>query len=143
MIAKPITAEDIAAFVPSMDNREELERLAGMDAHCAIANTVAASCHTFCGHAHGVPIFMGGVRSLGDYGGVWMLGNPGIAQAKKFYLRETRAQVAHMLTMFRALITTVDASYPRSLRWLAWLGFTIGHPLQRDGRTVHLVEKRR
>jgi len=143
MRVEPITRAHVEAFVPTMENRDELERLTGRDAVTYIAEAAEQSAYTFAGVTADGPIFIGGVRGVPHhtYGAVWMLGGPRIDRAKKFYLRATRAQVDHMLTMFDRLFTSVDARYPKSLRWLRWLGFTVGIPLVKaDGRTVHIVE---
>jgi hypothetical protein len=34
----------------------------------------------------------------------------------------------------------VSVDYPRSLRWLAWLGFQIGEAVEMNGRLVRPVE---
>ena len=70
-----------------------------------------------------------------------MLGAPGIAKARKFYLRETRRQVGLMLEMFVCLRTAVAAEYTKSLRWLRWLGFALGQPVEMAGRTLVPVER--
>jgi|GEM_PF-6255548 len=136
MMVVPITRAIVAEFVPTMANREELETLTGMDAVGAIIDAAERSAHTFAGVTMDGPAFLGGVAD----GRVWMLANPTVARHRKFYLRATREQVTIMRGMFPRLHCWVAATYPKSLRWLEWLGFTVGPGCNVDGRVVHLAE---
>lgn len=139
---EPVTPGLLSAFMAAMADgeRAELEQIGGAR---LLGNAVAQSVHTFAGVVDGVPAFVGGVipDDSHEVGQVWMLGTPQIDKAKKFYLRETRRQVALMAQMFVCLRTAVAAEYTKSLRWLAWLGFTLGEPIERAGRTLIPVER--
>ena len=132
----PITPAIVSEFVPTMTNRDELETLTGTDATTAILNAAERSAHTFAGVTMDGPAFLGGVVD----GAVWMVANDRVARHRKFYLRATRDQVTIMRGMFPRLHCWVSAAYPKSLRWLDWLGFTVGPECQVDGRVVHLAE---
>jgi hypothetical protein len=138
----PVTPDVLSAFLAVMGEAEraDLESIGGMP---ALQRAVALSVHTFAGIVDGKPAFVGGVIPDEDHvvGKVWMLGAPGIAKARKFYLRETRRQVALMLEMFVCLRTAVAAEYTKSLRWLRWLGFALGQPVKMAGRTLVPVER--
>lgn len=136
-----ITPAIIAAFVPAMGEAEraDLESIGG---EAALRNAAALSVHTFAGLIDDVPAFIGGVIAADDCttGRVWMVATPAVAAAKKFYLRETKRQTGIMLKMFDTLETAVSVDYPRSLRWLAWLGFHVSEPVELRGRMVCQVE---
>ena len=136
-----VTPEIIADFLPAMGDveRADLERIGGAK---VLQNAVALSVHSFAGVVDGVPAFVGGVVQADDAvtGRVWMMATPAVDRAKKFYLRETRRQVGLMLEMFDRLETKVAVEYPRSLRWLEWLGFKIGEAVEMNGRLVRPVE---
>ena len=136
-----VTPKIIADFLPAMGDAEraDLERIGGA---AVLRNAVALSVHSFAGVVDGVPAFVGGVVQADDAvtGRVWMMATPAVDRAKKFYLRETRRQVGLMLDMFDRLETKVAVDYPRSLRWLAWLGFKIGEAVEMNGRLVRPVE---
>ena len=136
-----VTPEIIADFLPAMGDAEraDLERIGGAS---VLQNAVALSVHSFAGVVDGVPAFVGGVVAADDAetGRVWMMATPAVDRAKKFYLRETRRQVGLMLEMFDRLETKVAVEYPRSLRWLEWLGFKIGEAVEMNGRLVRPVE---
>lgn len=136
----PVTPEVLSAFLAVMSDAEraDLESVGGL---AMLKRTAAKSEHTFAGIVDGVPAFVGGVIGSGEVGNVWMLGAPGIARAKKFYLRETRRQVALMLELFVCLQTMVAAEYTKSLRWLEWLGFAKGAPVEIAGRMLVPVER--
>ena len=137
--SEPITRDIIEAFLFLMDEVSfaDLTEVSGGDPLAHIVNVAARSVHTYAGMIDGAPAFIGGV--LGD-GQVWMLGNPLIAKCRKFYLRETRRQRDIMAGLFPVLRTQVDVNYPRSLRWLEWLGFAIGEPVSFGIRVVRPVE---
>lgn len=103
---QPITPAIAERFVALYDEvaRDELEALSGVGAVAAINRAAERSVYTFAGLKDGEPLFLGGVNSEGQ---VWMLGGPGIAGAKKFYLRETRRQTEIMQAMFPRLWTCV------------------------------------
>jgi hypothetical protein len=140
--AVAITPAILTEFVAAMGEAEraDLERVGG---EVMLRHAVGLSVHTFAGIVDGVPAFIGGVIPDDDciVGKVWMLGAPGIAKARKFYLRETRHQVGLMLQMFVCLRTMVAAEYTKSLRWLRWLGFALGEPVEQAGRTLIPVER--
>lgn len=138
---RAVTPEIIADFLPAMGDAEraDLERIGGAK---VLQNAVALSVHSFAGVVDGVPAFVGGVVQADDAvtGRVWMMATPAVDRAKKFYLRETRRQVDLMMQMFDRLETKVAVDYPRSLRWLEWLGFKIGETIEMNGRLVRPVE---
>ena len=139
---EPVTAGLLSAFLAAMGEAEraDLERVGGRQ---VLDNAVALSVHTFAGVVDGVPAFVGGVIPDDECvtGKVWMLATPQAERAKKFYLRETRRQVGLMLQMFVCLRTMVAAEYTKSLRWLRWLGFALGEPVERAGRILIPVER--
>jgi hypothetical protein len=55
-----------------------------------------------------------------------MVAQPGLARHPKRLLRESRAQLVVMRRLYPVLENFVSCDYPKSLRWLAWLGFTVG-----------------
>lgn len=136
----PVTPDALSAFLAVMGEAEraDLETVGGV---AMLEQAAGASVHTFAGIVDGKPVFVGGVIAEDEVGRVWMLGAPGIAKAKKFYLRETRRQVALMLELFVCLRTGVAAEYTKSLRWLRWLGFVAGRPVTYGGREVIPMER--
>lgn len=139
---EPITPGILTDFLAAMGDAEraDLERVGG---RLVLDHAVSQSVHTFAGVVDGVPAFVGGVIPDDDdvVGKVWMVATPQVELAKKFYLRETRRQVGLMLQMFVCLKTMVAAEYTKSLRWLRWLGFALGQPVERAGRVVIPVER--
>ncbi len=114
-------------------------REATMEPETVVASVLGLSRYTY--HAScASPLFMGGLMHGGN---VWMIATPAVAQHRKFYLRETQRQRDEMLARAPVLSTWVDVRYPRSLRWLEWLGFTIGEPMRLGGATVRHVELKR
>lgn len=63
------------------------------------------------------------------YGVPWLVGTRHLAAHPKRFLRETRAQVAEWRTRYTVMSNMVDARYAPAIRWLRWLGFSIGAPV--------------
>jgi len=139
---EPVTPGLLSAFIAAMDG-DERAKLEAIGGRTLLDGAVAQSVHTFAGVVDGVPAFVGGVipDDSHEVGKVWMMATPQVDRAKKFYLRETRRQVGLMLEMFLCLRTMVEQSYPKSLRWLRWLGFALGEPVEYAGRVLIPVER--
>lgn len=136
---EPVSAEIIEAFVPLMEDEDRAEL--GDDPIGLVRRVWLGSVHSFAGIINGTPAFIGGVNARGC---VWMISNPLVAKAKKFYLRATRAETTFMQSIYPTLWTWVDSRYTRSLRWLAWLGFDVGAgvPVPGTANILHRVERR-
>ena len=132
-----ITPWAIATLAQRMDPADRA-RFDG-DAAATIRQAAAGCVHSFAGIIDNLPAFVGGLMADGR---VWMVSTPDVAKARKFYLRATRAETERMQTISPVLWTYVDARYPRSLRWLAWLGFSVGEPVEILGTTARKVERR-
>ena len=132
-----ITPWAIAALVDRMD-LADVARFDG-DADATIRQAAAGCVHSFAGIIDNLPAFIGGLMADGR---VWMVSTPDVAKARKFYLRTTRAETERMQAISPVLWTYVDTRYPRSLRWLAWLGFSIGDAVEILGTTARKVERR-
>jgi len=65
---------------------------------------------------------------LGSDGAPWLFTAPSIERAKIAFLRETRREINEMLVIHGRLRCYVLASYTRSIRFFAALGFTFGPP---------------
>ena len=65
---------------------------------------------------------------LGGHGVPWLLTGPACERHKRYFLLESRRQVARMLAEASPLINYVHADYARAVRWLEWLGFTLDAP---------------
>lgn len=91
----------------------------------ALQQAARVSARMWCGEADGVPLFLAGVY---EHGQAWMIGTPGIARHRKFYLRATRQMADEMQALFPVLRVMVGEHVPRSIRWLRWLGFDVGPP---------------
>jgi hypothetical protein len=58
----------------------------------------------------------------------WLFTAPPVERAPLAFFKETRGQVMRMLVTRRELVTDVLATYQRSLRFFAMMGFAIGEP---------------
>ena len=130
----PGTEDHARAIVPLMSefDRGELEALAGDPVQCMI-NVVRQSIICRCALIEDQPAFLGGGSTDGL---VWMISTPAVAKARKFYLRTTRFVADEMQALLPVMRTQIDVRYCRSLRWVQWLGFSVGDPVQVMGRWV-------
>lgn len=65
---------------------------------------------------------------MGGSGYVWMLATPLIEQHQILFLRRCRPVVKRMMSNFTYLHNYVDERNTSAIRWLQWLGFTMGEP---------------
>lgn len=141
MIPQPTTRNatpsDATPFVAAMSDFDRGNlATAFADPAAAVEMCIARSAHTFYAEAE-TPLFLGGMF---PGGAVWMISTPAVAQHRKFYLRETRRQRDIMTAMAPRLHCSVDVRYPKSLRWLEWLGFTVGDMDDLGGVAVRKAE---
>ena len=59
----------------------------------------------------------------------WLLTTELILAHQHSFLRRSRESVPAMLALFPRLADMVDARNTVSIRWLRWMGFTIGEPV--------------
>lgn len=57
---------------------------------------------------------------------VWALSGPGVEKHKKAFLRTSRAVLAQLLERSEVLWNFVDVRYAAALRWVKWMGFSVG-----------------
>jgi hypothetical protein len=128
---RPATVEDALALVLRQADREEVEALTGRDAREALVESDVRSAAAWAGLANGelvcrfgvVPVSLVGVTGI-----PWLLGSDAVTRYGRPFLRRNRAYLREMLREFPVLRNVVDARNTVSIRWLEWLGFTLGTP---------------
>ncbi|MUG90143.1 hypothetical protein [Bombella sp. ESL0385] len=76
----------------------------------------------------GQPVALFGVAPKLGIGIPWLVGTDAINLHQKTFLKETRFWVRQWQRNYPLLMNHVDASYSGAIRWLSWLGFSIGTP---------------
>ena len=128
---RPATVEDALALVLRQADREEVEALTGRDAREALVESVVRSAAAWAGLANGELVCLFGVvpvSLVGVTGIPWLLGSDAVTRYGRPFLRRNRAYLREMLREFPVLRKVVDARNTVSIRWLEWLGFTLGTP---------------
>lgn len=125
---RPATMADARTLVLRRADREEIDALTGGDPQEALAESVARSSSAWAGLADGTLVCLFGVVPAGVTGIPWLLGSEAVAAYGRPFLRRNRAYVRAMLAEFPVLTNVVDARNAVSIRWLRWLGFTLGTP---------------
>ena len=98
--------------------------------------------------SEGRVICMFGVGSdgfLSDRGSPWLLGSDLVEAHWRLFVRLSRKYLAAILELYPNLANAVDARATTTVRWLEWLGFTVGDPTLpgRDGNMFRVFEMRR
>ena len=128
---RPATVEDALALVLRQADREEVEALTGRDAREALVESVVRSAAAWAGLANGELLCLFGVvpvSLVGVTGIPWLLGSDAVTRYGRPFLRRNRVYLREMLREFPVLRNVVDARNTVSIRWLEWLGFTLGTP---------------
>ncbi len=125
-VATPAHVLALARHLRDAD-RAEIWAAAGVEPAEALDRSLAASPLAWTALMDGTPACMFGVGKGGpDWGRPWMLGTDLVERHASAFLRRCHGRVAAMQDSYPLLINHVDARNATSLRWLGWLGFTIG-----------------
>lgn len=79
----------------------------------------------------GRPEAIGGLCTLSLVSGPgvpWMVGSDRLTERARWFLRQSRRQVARMLALYGSLVNFVDARNAASIRYLRHLGFALDAP---------------
>ena len=141
----PATEDDARELAPLLRAEDQAEVLAlGVEPVPALLNGVVTAREAWTWRDDGRIICMAGVSPLsliGQTGVPWLLGSPLVVQHRRAFMVETRRMVAHWLTLFPVLRNAVDARYDAAIRWLRWLGFTVGEPFPLAKGMFRIVHK--
>lgn len=112
------------------DDRAEIEA-AGFDPRKGLRRMYRSSYRVRTVLVDGEIAAMGGLGGmlLADEGYPWLMTTAAVERHPLAYVRCAQAEVAAALALKRILIGQVMASYARSVRFLALLGFTLDEPL--------------
>jgi RimJ/RimL family protein N-acetyltransferase len=139
---RPATAADALALVLRRADREEVEALTGRDPHEALVASVERSAAAWAGLADGELVCLFGIVPMtlvGVTGIPWLLGAESVTRYGRPFLRRNRAWLREMLREFPVLRNVVDARNTVSIRWLEWLGFTLGAPQPMGARGLPFI----
>lgn len=129
----PAALDDARELAPLLRAEDRAEVLAlGCEPVDGLLQSLTASREAWTWRDEGRIICIGGVAPLsliGQTGVPWLLGSDLVPVHRRAFMLETRRMVARWLGMFSVLWNVVDARYAEAIRWLRWLGFTLGEPL--------------
>lgn len=128
----PATEDDARELAPLLraEDRDEVLAL-GLDPVDGLLHSVVGAREAWTYRADGRIVCMAGVAPLsliGATGVPWLLGSDLVLAHRRAFMVETRRTIGRWLTLFPMLRNVVDARYAAAIRWLGWLGFTIGEP---------------
>lgn len=123
---------DAAVFSTRLREADHAEITAlGLEPEPALDYCIRNAVWARAAFVNALPAALWGVGAetlAGQTGVVWAMTTPLIEQHKRRFMAESRCFVDFALTIFPHLESWTDARYTRALRWLRWLGFTIGEP---------------
>ncbi len=106
---------------------DEMQACAGATIEQALELGLAKSLRAFVIEADGKPLAAVGdtLHAIG-VGVPWMVTTNHIAKHRRVFLSDSRRVLADMQRRHGLLFNYVDVRNKDAIRWLAWLGFTIG-----------------
>lgn len=139
---------DAVATRAREDDVRELWAVAHVTPAQAIRQGLALSGEARAALFDGVPACVFGVSTLPEFPGYavpWMIGTSVLEQHQTAFLRRCRPVVQEWEARYDRLVNWVDARNAIAIRWLRWLGFTIGEamPYGVEGLPFHPFELRR
>ncbi|SIS72911.1 hypothetical protein [Insolitispirillum peregrinum] len=85
---------------------------------------------------------LGAVAGEPDVGGPWLLSTRSIERYRSALLRYAKAEIPAMHQRFPILRGVVDARYAGAVRWIGWMGFQYGPPMEINGVPFLPFERR-
>lgn len=140
-------AKKLAASIAKEDAQEVYE-LDGSGAEESIIHSIKKSPGAMAWGTEDRVLCIYGIRPvmlLPRVGCIWMLSAGELPKHARPFLRGSKLWVQYQRKQYDLLVNYVVAWHVRSLRWLAWLGFTVCEPPVRIGKTDslwHRVELR-
>lgn len=129
--AMPEDAEMIAPLLRADDAREVMRLGCGLPSGC-IRRAISGSRMAGVFYRGEEPLCVFGVADASvmdqETGIPWLVGTLALSKCPRPFLRETRRWVSAWMERYSALTNYVDADYEKAIRWLRWLGFSVGIP---------------
>lgn len=118
--------EQIASIARQADI-DECWAQVGLPIRDGLRMTLDQSTCARVGRADGVPGVVFGAIDHGVHGGqLWMVGTTLIEKHQRGFLENSRREIEEYRIIYNMLWNYVDVRNLRAIRWLKWLGFTIG-----------------
>jgi len=133
-IIVPATVEHARAMAPRMRKEDAAEVWASLHAGPLEALEISLSWSLFAWTwmVGGEPAAMFGIGTadvMGTTGIPWLLSTDAVERFSTTFLRGCKRNLRTLLRTFPHIENYVDARYTRCIRWLEWLGFSIGEPV--------------
>lgn len=111
-------------------DRDEMQAAAGATVLDCLKRgyTESLRCWSICDDDHPIAVVGDVMQGIG-YGLPWMVTTDDVPFHARGFLRASRAVLVDMLERHSTLANMVDDRNKAAIRWLSWLGFTIGEPI--------------
>ncbi len=135
---RPATVADAELLALCLHPDDYAEVLAlGQDPRAALIQSVemSASGEAWAGLADGELVCLFGVVPLSLVGVTavpWLLGSPLVQMHGRTFLRLNKQFIERWRRDYPVLRNVVHARHRRAVRWLQWLGFTLGEPVSME-----------
>ncbi|MBP2652631.1 MAG: hypothetical protein H6Q73_200 [Firmicutes bacterium] len=117
---------------------EECLAIANMNGQDALFMSYASSCESWVAEVNGEIVCIYGVVKPNS---LWMLFVCGIDQLPMSFFRESRIQLTSLLDRYGVLGNYTAANNTFILKWLTWLGFSIGPEEVYNGVSIRRFRK--
>lgn len=128
VLIRDAAAYDAVDLAPRLrkSDVDEVYAARGLSPRAGLMASFSASEVALTGLLDGRIVTMFGVAAGEGFGSPWLLASPEIEARPVLFLRRNKRFVDAMRGRYGVLRNYVDARHDASLRWLRWLGFSIG-----------------
>lgn len=133
ILVRSMTAADIEpiAMAARQADRDEIEEGCGQSIASALTLGLRSSVASSVIAWGDTPLAAFGDVSYSPGAGIgipWLISTDAIEQHPRAFLKICKPLVAQMMERHQSLINYVDARNVAAIRWLEWLGFSMGSP---------------
>lgn len=107
--------------------------------------SLMASSSVEAGFIDGEPVSIWGLQRLSllsDQGLLWMINTPKAYEHPLVFARRSRIMMEQFLRECSCIIGYVQTDFSQSIRWMKWLGFSIGPVYTWHGVEAHYCERK-
>lgn len=136
---RPATLDDAYRLAPKLRLADQIElRACGhTDFEMVLVESFALSDEAIAYEVDGELLALAGVVGEPTFGIPWLLGSDGLIEHKKAIIQTPFQYVPRWLERYGFLQNIVHTENRRSIRWLRYLGFTLGEPVPFNGHLFH------
>lgn len=132
---RPATLNDAVSLAPRLRaaDKAELRACGHLDTEMVLIESIVLSDEAWAYEAGGKVLALMGVVGEDTYGVPWLLGSDELFNHRKAIMQLPFEYVPRWVEKYGKLMNIVHTGNHRSVRWLKYIGFTLGEPVQFNG----------